>query len=231
MQRRHRALAEAHGHQPARVVQAARARARRGEHHVPQMTARSRRHVRHGPELRTRGRGRRAGPPARCAQTVDGGGDGRRDQGRSRPARGRPANSSGRGAAAGRAGPHVHHPRDGRARARHRSRPCARASRPQRPLASSRDTPGGPAGLAASERAPARTRWIGSSPIAIKSWRWKASPAPARPPRSRPSARARSGRATASKGSRPRHAPRRNWQTPASPRAPCSDISHESERP
>ncbi len=41
MQRRHRALAEAHGQQPPRVVQAARDRARRGEHHVPQMTART----------------------------------------------------------------------------------------------------------------------------------------------------------------------------------------------
>lgn len=41
MQRRHHALAAAHGQQPARVVQAARERARRGEHHVPQVTART----------------------------------------------------------------------------------------------------------------------------------------------------------------------------------------------
>ncbi len=41
MQRRHQALADAHGHQPARVVQAARDRARDGEQHVPQTTART----------------------------------------------------------------------------------------------------------------------------------------------------------------------------------------------
>ena len=39
MQRRHAALAEAHGNQPARVVQAARERARRGAHQVPHVTA------------------------------------------------------------------------------------------------------------------------------------------------------------------------------------------------
>ena len=41
MQRRHHALAEIHGQEPDLVVQAARDRARRGEHHVPQMTART----------------------------------------------------------------------------------------------------------------------------------------------------------------------------------------------
>ncbi|MEQ1761403.1 MAG: MobF family relaxase, partial [Vicinamibacterales bacterium] len=39
MQRLHRALAEAHGQQPAVVVQGASDRARRGEHRVPQVTA------------------------------------------------------------------------------------------------------------------------------------------------------------------------------------------------
>lgn len=41
MKRRHHALAEAHGQQPALVVQAAKDRARRGEHHVPQVSART----------------------------------------------------------------------------------------------------------------------------------------------------------------------------------------------
>jgi conjugative relaxase-like TrwC/TraI family protein len=41
MQRRHQTLAAAHGHQPTLVVQAARDRARRGEHHVPQVTPRT----------------------------------------------------------------------------------------------------------------------------------------------------------------------------------------------
>jgi conjugative relaxase-like TrwC/TraI family protein len=41
MRRRHQALADTHGQQPAKVVEAARARALRGEHHVPQMTART----------------------------------------------------------------------------------------------------------------------------------------------------------------------------------------------
>jgi conjugative relaxase-like TrwC/TraI family protein len=41
MQVRHQTLAAAHGHQPTLVVQAAKDRVRRGEHHVPQVTART----------------------------------------------------------------------------------------------------------------------------------------------------------------------------------------------
>ena len=64
MQRRHHALAEAHGHQPAHVVQAARARAPRGEHHAPQDDGARRRDVREGPESRARGGRRRTGAAA-----------------------------------------------------------------------------------------------------------------------------------------------------------------------
>ncbi len=39
MQRRHRALAEAYGNQPSRVVATARARAHNGEHRLQQITA------------------------------------------------------------------------------------------------------------------------------------------------------------------------------------------------
>ena len=89
MQRRHHALAEAHGHQPARVVQAARERARRGEHHVPQMTARTAVTYATDRNFEREAVVDERALDAGCAQTVDGGGDGRGHQGRGRPARGR----------------------------------------------------------------------------------------------------------------------------------------------
>ncbi len=89
MQRRHHALAEAHGHQPARVVQAARERARRGEQHAAADDGAHRRDVCEGPEFRARGRRRRTGTRAGRTPPVDGGRDRRGHQGRGHPSRGR----------------------------------------------------------------------------------------------------------------------------------------------